>query len=211
MYDTICNATYGCCGCDDCGGAFEDISGRLDEFRRRDGLLGWQKTQWFAPQAFGNETFWTRYPTAAEEVVMTALAVNHGAKGIVMWDFPTTAEILNVTNHLATLLTAGATADFLLGAPRVQDLAVAGADRVDAAAWVSASTGQALLSIVNLNYGDIGEAIEVAAPNGTSFVSVTDTLWGDLDWEVEDGQALSSSTGMLGLQVSVLLVDISTS
>ncbi|KAI0178040.1 hypothetical protein BJ166DRAFT_38684 [Pestalotiopsis sp. NC0098] len=211
VYDTVCNATYGCCGCDDCHGAFEDISARLDEFRRRDGLLGWQKTQWFAPQAFGNETFWTRYPTAAEEVVMTALAVNHGAKGIVMWDFPTTAEILNVTNHLAAVLTAGATADFLLGAPRVQDLSVAGADRVDAAAWVSASTGQALVSIVNLNYGDVGEAIEIAAPNGTSFVSVADTLWGDLAWEVEDGRALSSSTGMLGLQVSVLLVDISIS
>ncbi|KAF7518260.1 hypothetical protein G7054_g13524 [Neopestalotiopsis clavispora] len=210
VYDTVCNATYGCCGCDDCTGAFEDIADRLDEFRRRDDLIGWSKTQWFAPQAFGNETFWTRYPTAAEEVVMTVLAVNHGAKGIVMWDYPTTAEILNVTNHLATVLTSDAIADFLLGTPRVQALPVVGADRVDAAAWINDSTGQALVSIVNLNYGDVGQSIEIAAPNGTSFSSVGDTLWGDLAWEVEDGQALSSSSGMLGLQVSVLLVDIST-
>lgn len=81
MYDTVCNATYGCCGCDDCGvgpTVFSDISQRLDEFRRRDEVIGWAKTQWFAPQAFGNETFWTRYPTAAELQVMTLLAVNHG-------------------------------------------------------------------------------------------------------------------------------------
>lgn len=87
VYNTVCNATYGCCGCDDCGvgpTVFSDISARLDEFRRRDGVLGWSKTQWFAPQAFGNETFWTRYPTAGELAVMTLLAVNHGAKGITM-------------------------------------------------------------------------------------------------------------------------------
>lgn len=80
-YGTICNATYGCCGCDDCGigpTVFSDIPQRLDEFRRRDDIIGWAKTQWFAPQAFGNETFWTRYPTAAELQVMTLLAVNHG-------------------------------------------------------------------------------------------------------------------------------------
>ncbi|ETS75450.1 hypothetical protein PFICI_12394 [Pestalotiopsis fici W106-1] len=210
VYDTVCNATYGCCGCDDCTGAFEDISDRLDEFRRRDDLIGWSKTQWFAPQAFGNETFWTRYPTAAEEVVMTVLAINHGAKGIVMWDYPTTAELLNVTNHLASVFTTETIADFLLGTPRVQTLPVAGADRVDAAAWINDSTGQALLSIVNLNYGDIGQTVEIAAPNGTNFGSVVDILWGDVAWEVEDGQTLSSSSGMLGLQVSVLLVDIST-
>ncbi|KAK9422270.1 putative Glycoside hydrolase subgroup catalytic core [Seiridium unicorne] len=211
VYGTVCNATYGCCGCDDCDGAFEDISDRLDEFRRRDDLIGWSKTQWFAPQAFGNETFWKRYPTAAEEVVMTLLAINHGAKGIVMWDYPTTAELLNVTNHLASVLTNQSVADFLLGAPLTQTLEVSGSSRVDAAVWVSADTSQALLSVVNLNYGDIKDAIQVAAPNGTSFTSVTQTLWGDLSWDVEDDQTLSSSGGMLGLQVSVLLLEISAS
>ncbi|KAK6086327.1 hypothetical protein SCUP234_02540 [Seiridium cupressi] len=211
VYGTVCNATYGCCGCDDCDGAFEDISDRLDEFRRRDDLIGWSKTQWFAPQAFGNETFWKRYPTAAEEVVMTLLAINHGAKGIVMWDYPTTAELLNVTNHLASVLTNQSVADFLLGAPLTQTLEVSGASRVDAAVWVSADTSQALLSVVHLNYGDIKDAIQVAAPNGTSFTSVTQTLWGDLSWDVEDDQTLSSSGGMLGLQVSVLLLEISAS
>ena len=33
QYDTACNATYGCCGCDDCDGTFEDVSGRLDLYK----------------------------------------------------------------------------------------------------------------------------------------------------------------------------------
>jgi hypothetical protein len=209
QYGTVCNATYGCCGCDDCNGAFEDISERIDELHRRDELIGWSKIQWFAPQAFGNETFWTRYPTAAEEVVMTLLAINHGAKGIVMWDYPTTSEILNVTNHLASVLTSETLANFLLGAPLTKTLAVQGASRVDAAVWISKDTNQALLSIVNLNYGDVKQAIEIAAPDGVTFTSISDVLWGDASWDIESKQMLSASSGMLGLQVSVLLIDTS--
>ncbi|KAH8660037.1 hypothetical protein BX600DRAFT_383510 [Xylariales sp. PMI_506] len=208
VYDTVCNATYGCCGCDDCTGAFEDISTRLDEFRRRDDIIGWSKTNWFAPQAFGNETFWTRYPTAAEEVVMTLLAVNHGAKGIVMWDFPTTDEILGVTNRLAAMMTSDAVADFLLSAPLVQTLDVEGGERVDAAIWVSSGTKTALVSVVNLNYGDLNGTIEVAAPAGVAFTSVSSTLWGDASWVVTDNQTLSAAAGLLGLQVSVMVVNI---
>ena len=32
VYDTPCNTTYGCCGCDNCDGNFEDVSNRLDLF-----------------------------------------------------------------------------------------------------------------------------------------------------------------------------------
>jgi hypothetical protein len=208
VYDTVCNATYGCCGCDDCNGTFEDIPNRIDEFYRRDGLIGWDKTHWFAPQAFGNESFWTGYPSAAEEVVMTLLGINHGAKGIVMWDFPTTSEILNVTNSLALVLTSETVGDFLLEAPLTQTLSVQGADRIDAAAWVSKETNQALLSVVNLNYADIGQNIGVTAPDGIAFASVSQTLWGDVSWNVEGGQMLSTSNGLLGLQVSILIVDL---
>jgi hypothetical protein len=84
VYDTACNSTYGCCGCDDHVGVFEDISDRLDNFAHFDTLLGWSKTQWAAPQAFGNETSWSRFPSAAEEVVMNSLSINHAAKGINM-------------------------------------------------------------------------------------------------------------------------------
>ncbi|KAI1853771.1 hypothetical protein JX266_001755 [Neoarthrinium moseri] len=208
VYGTVCNATYGCCGCDGCAGEFEDIAGRLDAYRRRDAVLGWSKAQWFAPQAFGNETFWARYPTAAEEVVMTLLAVNHGAKGIVMWNYPTTPDILDVTNRLAGVLTSGTVAGFLLGAPATETLSVDGASRVDAALWVDKTASLALLSIVNLNYGNIDSAIKIMAPDGIRFTSISDSLWGDLSWDVENESALSSVNGMLGLQVSILLVNI---
>jgi hypothetical protein len=138
---------------------------------------------------------------------MTLLAVNHGAKGIVMWDYPTSADVLNVTNHLASILTNQTVADFLLSTPLTQTLAVSGASRVDAAIWINEISGQALLSIVNLNYGDIQDSLQISAPNGTSFTSVTEILWGDLSWDIEDDQTVASSSGMLGLQVSVLLLD----
>lgn len=45
--------------CDNCKGSFEDISTRMDEFRDRNFINGWERTKavWTVPQGFGNETF----------------------------------------------------------------------------------------------------------------------------------------------------------
>ncbi|KAK1709652.1 uncharacterized protein CLUP02_05016 [Colletotrichum lupini] len=204
VYGTECNATYGCCGCDDCEGNFEDISVRLDEFYRRDEILGWQKTQWFAPQAFGNETFWARYPTAEEEVVMTVLSVNHGAKGIVMWNYPATPELEGLTSKLASVFTNEAAVEFLLGTERMQDLAVEGAKRVDAAVWVDEAKKQVLVSVVNLSYDEISGEIRVVLPDGVEVGEVVEVLWGDVAWEMVDG-SLVATEGLLGLQTSVFI------
>ncbi|KAK1574442.1 uncharacterized protein LY79DRAFT_366486 [Colletotrichum navitas] len=207
VYGTECNATYGCCGCDDCEGKFEDISVRLDEFYRRDEILGWQKTQWFAPQAFGNETFWARYPTADEEVVMTLLAVNHGAKGIVMWNYPATDELESVTSSLAGLFTDETAVGFLLGTKRTQDLVVEGANRVDAAVWVDSKKGQALISVVNLGYDGIQGEIRVVLPESVEVGNVVKVLWGNVAWKLGD-DGLVATEGLLGLQTSVMVVDL---
>lgn len=211
VYDTVCNATYGCCGCDDCGGGFDDISDRLDEFRRRDSLIGWSKTQWFAPQAFGNETFWARYPTAEELELMTMVAINHGAKGITMWDYPTTAELYGITGEMAGVLTGGAVAGYLVGAPRSQDLDVAGSgvDKVDAAAWVDEPGGTALVGVVNMGYADVAGPIEVALPDGLAATAVTSSVWGDSAWDIGSDGSLSLAAGLSGLATSVILVEIS--
>lgn len=203
VYETPCNNTYGCCGCDDCNGVFEDISDRLDNFAHFDEVLGWQKTHWSAPQVFGNETFWTRYPTAAEEVVMTMLSVNHAAKGIVMWDFPTAADVLDVTNKLAGVLTSGEVTEFLLSSPLTQTLEVKGASRVDAAAWIGGET--MLLSIVNLNYGNLKGNISVSLPAGVN--SISEMLWGHIEWTAEG--SVVSTLGMPGLGVSLLVLKLS--
>lgn len=202
VYYTPCNATYGCCGCDDCTGSFEDISDRLDVYAHRDSLLGWQKTQWAAPQAFGNETFWTRYPTAAEEVVMTMLSINHAAKGIVMWDFPTEPGILAVTNKLASVLTSNAVEKFLIGAKLIGGLKVMGADRVDVTAWTL--DDEVLVSIVNLDYSNIPSNVTVFLPEDTTTSCDLDVFWGDAKWSADEGKL--STSGLLGLEVSLLLM-----
>lgn len=211
VYDTICNATYGCCGCDDCGvgpTVFSDIPHRIDEFRRRDNLIGWAKTQWFAPQAFGNETFWTRYPTAPELEVMTLLGVNHGAKGIVMWDYPTTSELFNITNAMAGLFTGQVASGFLVGAKRHQNLTVSGAEDVDAAAWVDGENRQAMVSVLNLDYGDIGGPVTITLPHGVKASSIGESLWGDSPWTVESDGILVNSQGLSGLDSAVYLINL---
>ena len=75
-YGTVCTEDYGDCGlvfsfshqgsthdalsrCDNCKGSFQDISTRMDEFRDRLFVNGWErrKAVWTVPQAFGNNRF----------------------------------------------------------------------------------------------------------------------------------------------------------
>ncbi|CAD0110957.1 unnamed protein product [Aureobasidium uvarum] len=203
VYNTPCNATYGCCGCDDCSGSFTDISTRLDEYTYKDSILDRQKIHWAAPQAFGNETFWSRHPSAAEEVVMNLLSVNHAAKGIVMWDFPTRVDILDVTNRLAAVLTREPVVGFLVGAPLTQRLKVVGAGNIDAAAWIK--DDEVLVSIVNLDYSNTNSSIIVSLPEGVMAAKVSKSFWGDAAWSV-DGNKLSTDS-YKGLEVSLLLLE----
>lgn len=209
MYDTPCNATYGCCGCDDCVGQFEDISHRLDRFAYLDELIGWpKKTHWKAPQALEPETYWTRYPTADEEVVMTMLSINHAAKGIVMWDFPTSPEILHVTDALASVLTTEPVSHFLLSTPIVQQLSVNGAGRVDAAAWID--QGRILVSVVNLNAHDLDGVIAIHLPSTHGPVKSVEisTLWGEVEWHVAGHGKELWTRGLPGLGFSLLVLNL---
>ncbi|KAG6853847.1 hypothetical protein C0991_000841 [Blastosporella zonata] len=106
VWNTVCTEDYGDCGCDNCLGTFEDISTRMDEFRDRLFINGWDrsKTIWTVPQAFGNESYWTRYPTGREFVVQSILGINHGGLGVVSWDDPTTFDIKSSASLLAIAL-----------------------------------------------------------------------------------------------------------
>jgi len=55
-WHTPCTVNFGCCGCDNCKGRFEDISDRVDIFKNRLQILGRERTTavWSVPQAFGN-------------------------------------------------------------------------------------------------------------------------------------------------------------
>jgi len=80
QWGTVCTEDYGDCGCDNCKGSFQDISARMDEFRSRLFINGWERTKavWTVPQGFGNDTYWKREPTDQEFVVES---INHGALG----------------------------------------------------------------------------------------------------------------------------------
>lgn len=199
QYDTVCNTTYGCCGCDDCSGDFEDVSERLDLYKSYQDYLGLpQKPQWGVPQAFGNETFWARYPTEAEEIVMNMMFVNHGAKGIAMWDYPTEPGIANITGQLSKALTSTAISSFLLGSFETA-LEVKGLQRVDAAAWTVG--GSTLISVVSKNYVDSAANMTISLPATASAVS--SVVWGS-GWTVSGSTLVK--TGISALEVDIFVI-----
>ena len=186
-----------------------NVPARLDTFRQYQNQLGLpQKPLWGVPQAFGNSEFWNQTPTPQEEVVMTMLSINHGAKGIIMWTFPTTPDLVNVTSALAELLTDKCV-DLLLGADLSSGLAVDGAPAADASFWESGK--EMLLSIVNPSYEDVEGLVEFQLPVNVTAQSFT-SLWGDGQWKaVDDGAGRIRSlqkTGLPGLSVDVLLLSL---
>jgi len=143
-YNTTCSTKFGDCGCDACEGKYTDISKRLDAYRKYQRQIG-RKAFWGVPQAFGGSEYWSRAPNAAEEVVMSMMFINHGARGIVAWNYPTSPELTEVTSNLAKALSSKEVSDFLLSGP-MERLALS--SNFDAAAWRIGN--QILFSIVHL-------------------------------------------------------------
>ena len=140
---------------------------------------------------------------------MTMLSINHGAKGIIMWTFPTTSELVNVTSALAELLT-NQCADLLLGTDLSSGLAVEGAPAADVSFWKDEQ--KMLLSIVNPFHEDVVGSVKFQLPINVTAYSLT-SLWGENRWEaVDDGTGAIRSlqkTGLSGLSVDVLLLALS--
>ena len=210
---TVCNTTYGDCGCDDCQGYnnISNIAAQLDLFRDFQTQLGLsQKPFWSVPQAFGNSQYWLQTPTAQEEVAMTMLGINHRAKGVVSWIFPTTPDITNVTSFLAPVLTT-ACAKYLLGSEIITGLTASGAEMIDASAW---RLGNSLLvSIVNTADDDTTGSVVLDLPAGMTAISIESTLWGDGQWELAASNTAGSSrqlqrSGMPGLNVDLLILSM---
>ena len=201
-YDTVCNTTYGCCGCDDCSGDFEDVSGRLDLYSQYQDILDLpQKPLWGVPQAFGNETFWARYPSPEEEVVMNMLFINHGAKGIAMWDYPTEPGLANITSLLSKALTSSTVTSLLLGSfPAALELD--GMIRVDATGWTVGN--KVLVSVVNMNYVE-NPAANVTVTLSRTAASVSQVVWGN-GWTVTGNKMMKM--GLDALEVDIFIVEM---
>lgn len=118
---------------------------------------------------------------------MTLLSINHGAKGVVMWTWPTSAELAGVTSRFAKVVT-DIGAKFWLGA-NGQRLEVRGAPSgsVDAVAWL---VGQRMLvSVVNVG-GPITGRVTVILPDGVRLEKVPQVAWGNAPWLPRGGNTL---------------------
>lgn len=194
-WNTECNTTYGCCGCDNCNGNFRDVSIRLGNFKKYQRWLsnaplgqkqrdpghsaGGPKASWGVPQVFGGSEYWDRPPTASEEIVMIWLFINHGAKGIVGWLFPTTSELTSAMSNMADIVTnEGVTALLLGDNPRPLEVVVEADVDIDAAAWIVGN--QMLVSIVYLGLTDTDASVIVKLPKTVQAES-TKQLWPPID------------------------------
>lgn len=212
QFNTVCNTTYGDCGCDDCNGTLADVSRRLDLFAQYQSWLGNEagppKSLWTVPQAFGESEYWSRNPTGEEEVVMAMISLNHNSKGIVAWIFPTTEEINDATSELAKALTARDVTSLMLGASTValQVRTGAGETTVDVASWKKGD--KVLVSVVNWGYEDIEGPVSVEMPY--SVKNVDKAVWGSTDgWTLPyGGRTLTKESGLAPLEVDVLVLTL---
>ncbi|KAF8154280.1 hypothetical protein B0H34DRAFT_784208 [Crassisporium funariophilum] len=149
QWGTVCTEDYGDCGCDNCKGSFEDISTRMDEFRDRLFINGWERTKavWTVPQGFGNDTF--RFPTGQEFVVESIVGINHGGLGVISWDDPTSPDIKASASVLA--LSMPKMIPFILNpAATFRQVTI---DKVDIGLWTVSS--QTLVLGTNMNYASV--------------------------------------------------------
>jgi hypothetical protein len=130
---------------------------------------------------------------------MNMLFINHGAKGIAMWDYPTEPGLANITGLLSKVLTSSTISNFLLGS-FVEAADVTGLSRVDVAFWPLGNN--TLISVVNKNYVDnVGATITIELPGKVS--SVSQVAWGSA-WDISDGKL--TKTGLSALEVDIFIV-----
>jgi hypothetical protein len=177
-YGTVCTEDYGDCGCDNCKGSFQDISTRMDEFRDRLFVNGWErrKAVWTVPQAFGNDSFlWLRKPTGQEFVVQSILGINHGALGVISWNDPTTPHIKDFASRLA-LSMLKMTRFILNPSANFRQTTIQG---VDVGIWEIDSTAEVLVLATNTNYSPVSIPIThfglTSSGNLNSLEQVLDT------------------------------------
>ncbi|KAF7315067.1 hypothetical protein MIND_00020900 [Mycena indigotica] len=152
VWGTPCTDDYGDCGCDNCHAGFPDIATRMDEFKSRNFVNGWELTKavWTVPQGFGNESYWPRYPTGEEWVLEAILGINHGGTGVISWDDPTMPDVKASASGLAKALSSDMAAYIL--SPEAIFRQITFPNGVDAALWTVAS--QTLVLATNINYKD---------------------------------------------------------
>ena len=101
-----------------------DVSARLDDIQNYQAKLEGQgsKPTWAVIQSFGEQEYWEAIPSPAEVENMMMLAINHNAKGLTYWIYPSTDEINAVSGELGRTFQVEPGIDFVSGTNAIKAL-----------------------------------------------------------------------------------------
>jgi hypothetical protein len=182
-------------------GELQDVSNRIDDIAEYQKYLGqWSKPIWAVPQSFDGEGYWSRNPTVDETWVMNQLALNHGAKSIMLWTFPTVDELAAANSQQSKVLTKSPVLEFITGG-QPTPISVAGLELLDVSYWIVGR--QALVSVVNLEYTDVS-TVEIVLPFTAS--SIVSSPWSGVAWGLSDNTL--NVQGLDALATSLVILDL---
>ncbi|KAI9640524.1 hypothetical protein NHQ30_011270 [Ciborinia camelliae] len=205
-WNTPCNETYGDCGCDNCLGQLGDVANRLDNIQNYQANIGpgsqggLKKPTWSVVQAFGEQQYWQSIPNVEEVEVMMMLTVNHNAKGITYWIYPSTNSVNIGSGDLGKVLQSEPAMSFLFGTNAIKGL---GSLLLDVSAWIVGE--QMMVGIVNGEYVDSEDQVTISLPE--NIISLNQTLYGNSSWTINNGEL--SKLGFTGLEVDLLVLNLS--
>ncbi|KAG1774025.1 hypothetical protein EV702DRAFT_1280913 [Suillus placidus] len=107
VWNTECTPDFGHCGCDNCQGQMWDVKTRVQTFKDRLNILGFDRTKsvWTTPQAFGSAAYWNTTPTGMQWAAMGFTSFSHGAIGSKSYQYPTTTNNQTTIEGTAAYLT----------------------------------------------------------------------------------------------------------
>jgi hypothetical protein len=107
VWHTECTPDFGHCGCDNCDGGLWDVKARIQTYKDRLNILGFDRTKsvWTTPQAFGSGAYWNTTPTGLQWAAMGFTSFSHGALGSKSYQYPTTTGNVSTIEGTATDLT----------------------------------------------------------------------------------------------------------
>ncbi|EGG10738.1 uncharacterized protein MELLADRAFT_93526 [Melampsora larici-populina 98AG31] len=160
-WGTVCNATYGDCGCDNCEGNLSDLSSRMRRFKSYRRSLGRDRSLmiWGIPQSFWDDSYWTRSPTGQEYLTSCTIYVIEGAVGLMAWaDGSMTPEQFDGTLDEAATQFSGAlkTMTPYLATPQLEIPEPTESNYVLARLWVSYDQKSVLVMTANMK-AEVGE------------------------------------------------------
>ena len=187
-----------------------NVKDRYSDYQSYQDWLGLpQKPFWAVPQAFESQSFWKREATPAELIAMTLLSIGAGAKGVVMWVWPTSAGLAAMTEKFSKEVVSAAR-PFWLGSKVHRGLATQDgrpSTTLDVSAWLLGN--QLLVTVTNAGSRDIDGEIEWVLPNGIQGKAVRNTLWGEAGWTV-NGRNQLVKAGFAAVDNAVLILDVVT-